>query len=67
MINNKIYENLLNRTYIIINQSLGENNSLALKGLELFVDILNSIDSNYYDVIIDKGEFHIIRKGGCFR
>lgn len=67
MINNKIYENLLIRTYSIVNNSLGENNELALKGLELFVDILNSIDSNYYDVIIDKGEFHIIRKGGCFR
>lgn len=67
MINNKIYENLLNITYIIVNNSLGENNELALKGLELFVDILNSIDSNYYDVIIDKGELHIIRKGGCFR
>lgn len=66
MIDNKIYESLLNRTNIIVNKTLVVDNTTALKGLELMCDILDSIDTESYNVIQKSGEYKVNMKGGVF-
>lgn len=63
MIDYRIYESLLNRTNVVINQSIGLNNVIALEGLELMHDILGDIDVNGYKVILKDGEYHVNRNG----
>lgn len=63
MIEYRIYEQLLNRTNIIINQSITVDNATALKALELTYDIVSTIDLDGHNVMLKDGEYHVNRNG----
>lgn len=63
MIEYRIYEQLLNRTNIVINQSITVDNATALKGLELLYDIVSNICVDGCNVVLKDGEYHVNKSG----